>query len=99
MRATSQSGSANPNPNPNANANPNPTLTVTPTLTLTKSSLLCALLGELRAVADADAQAEGRPETKVCRSAGAVGYFAQTPFILNETLRENILLGAPMDEP
>mmetsp|Transcript_19797 Transcript_19797/g.50032 ORF Transcript_19797/g.50032 Transcript_19797/m.50032 type:complete len:884 (+) Transcript_19797:966-3617(+) len=63
-----------------------------------KSSLLCALLGELRAVADADAQAEGRPETKVCRSAGAVGYFAQTPFILNETLRENILLGAPMDE-
>ena len=27
-----------------------------------------------------------------------MGYFAQTPFILNETLRENILLGAPMDE-
>ena len=53
----------------------------------------------VHAVADADAQAEGRPETKVCRSAGAVGYFAQTPFILNETLRENILLGAPMDEP
>ena len=61
-----------------------------------KSSLLCALLGELRAVDDADA--EGGLETIVRRSPGAVGYFAQTPFILNETLRENIVLGAPMDE-
>merc|ERR1719149_151727 len=66
-----------------------------------KSSLLCALLGELRAVADADAgaDAEGRLDVSIVRrSPGAVGYFAQTPFILNETLRENILLGAPMDE-
>ena len=63
-----------------------------------KSSLLCALLGELSAVTDADTNAQGGLETTVRRSPGAVGYFAQTAFILNETLRENILLGAPMDE-
>ena len=64
-----------------------------------KSSLLCALLGELRSVADDDADADdGRAASSVRRSPGAVGYFAQTPFILNETLRGNILLGAPIDE-
>ena len=57
-----------------------------------KSSMLSALLGELRPAADGDGDA-----AKVALT-GAVGYFAQTPFILNDTLRGNILLGAPMDE-
>merc|ERR1719506_3068890 len=52
-----------------------------------KSSLLSALLGELRSVGGAKAGVSGR-----------VGYVAQTAFVLNETLRENILFGRPMDE-
>ena len=56
-----------------------------------KSSMISALLGELRPAA-----ADGE-DSKV-GLAGAVGYFAQTPFILNDTLRGNILLGSPMDD-
>ena len=53
-----------------------------------KSSLLSALLGEVPATTPGSyVQLQGR-----------VGYFAQTAFILNETVRGNILLGAPMDE-
>jgi len=61
-----------------------------------KSSLLSALLGELRPAALAG---EGAKTAVADVSLdGAVGYFSQTPFILNETLRGNILLGTPMDE-
>ena len=61
-----------------------------------KSSLLSALLGEMQpekasAVASAVAPRASLGE-------GRVGYFSQTAFILNDTLRGNILLGAPMDE-
>ena len=53
-----------------------------------KSSLLSALLGEVPATTPGShVQLQGR-----------VAYFAQSAFILNETVRGNILLGAPMDE-
>jgi ABC-type multidrug transport system fused ATPase/permease subunit len=74
-----------------------------------KSSLLCALLGELSPVsptpkpanADASKSAAGAPPGAPggsVRLDGRAGYFAQSPFILNDTLRGNILLGAPYDE-
>merc|ERR1719440_1750988 len=53
-----------------------------------KSSLLSALLGEL------DAEGEG----SAVRLSGRAAYFSQTAFILNDTLRANILLGGPLEE-
>ena len=52
-----------------------------------KSSALTALLGEMRAL-------NGATATLV----GAVAYVAQTPFIMNDWLRGNILFGREMDE-
>jgi len=53
-----------------------------------KSTLLRAILGEVRAVSG-----------DVC-SRGRVAYFAQTPFVTNNTLRNNVLFGSdrPIDE-
>jgi len=53
-----------------------------------KSSILSALLGEMR-------PAGGSAEVKL---GGRVAFVAQSPFILNDTLRENILFGKQMDE-
>ena len=85
-----------------------------------KSSLLCALLGEMKPAAELPPAAEGgkggmgsgppgtsKAEATVAPAGkplgdveldGQAGYFAQTAFILNDTVRGNILLGAPMDE-
>ena len=81
-----------------------------------KSSLLCALLGELQPAAELPASppaGKGELDTVEVKEAAAVpaakpqgevrlegqaGYFAQTAFILNDTVRGNILLGAPMDD-
>jgi len=51
-----------------------------------KSSLLHAIIGELY-------KQSGRAVLN-----GSVGFVAQTPFILNATLKENILFGREMDE-
>lgn len=65
-----------------------------------KTSLLSALLGELVLVNGSDGEVgrmsggEGlQPEL-----GGSLAYFEQSPFILNETVRDNILLGRPLDE-
>lgn len=50
-----------------------------------KSSLLAALLGEMPALAGA------------VTVRGRVAYTAQDPWIQNATLRDNVLLGAPME--
>ncbi|KAJ2724097.1 ATP-binding cassette glutathione S-conjugate transporter ycf1 [Coemansia sp. Benny D115] len=51
-----------------------------------KSSFLSGLCGEMPVVGG-----EGR----VC---GKIGYVSQKPYILNETIRENVLIGAEYDE-
>ena len=76
-----------------------------------KSSLLCALLGELRPASEPATEGSGAPgaapgaaaapaptHAEMVKLEGTIGYFSQTPFILNDTVRGNILLGAPMDE-
>ena len=62
-----------------------------------KSSLLSALLGEMQPE-KASSEAGSIVAPRASLGSGRVGYFAQTAFILNDTLRGNILLGAPMDE-
>ncbi|KAI9354109.1 hypothetical protein DFJ73DRAFT_320268 [Zopfochytrium polystomum] len=55
-----------------------------------KSSLVLALLGELK-----------RLSGKICfvhERAGSVSYVAQTAWLLNATIRDNITMGLPMDE-
>ena len=52
-----------------------------------KSSLLAALLGEMHAT----------PGSSVTRAAASLAYVAQTPFIMNDTLRGNICFGKPLD--
>jgi len=51
-----------------------------------KSSLLAAVMGEMRKVSG-----------ELCRS-GKIGYVAQNSWILNGTVRENILFGLPFDQ-
>ncbi|KAJ3073805.1 Multidrug resistance-associated protein 1 [Podochytrium sp. JEL0797] len=53
-----------------------------------KSSLLSALIGQLKPT---------HPSTRVTFSA-AVGYAPQQPWIMNTSLKENILFGLPMEE-
>ena len=53
-----------------------------------KSSLLSALLGEMHATKG----------SSVTRTPGSLSFVAQTPFIVNETVRENICFGLPLDE-
>lgn len=57
-----------------------------------KTSLLMALLGELPAFS-----AEGE-RLRPWEGAGRLAYAAQEPWILSATLRQNILLGAQLDE-
>ncbi len=40
-----------------------------------------------------------RMPDSVVRVGGRVAYAAQTAFIINETVRENVLFGLPFDEP
>jgi ATP-binding cassette subfamily C (CFTR/MRP) protein 1 len=54
-----------------------------------KSSLVCAMLGEM-------VQTKGTP-VNATRQGLSVSYAAQTPWILNETIRNNILFGEPWD--
>ena len=76
-----------------------------------KSSLLCALLGEMNPVkpkegsagedakeGDKGAADRGEADGAEVKLDGQAGYFSQTAVILNDTLRGNILFGAPMDE-
>lgn len=51
-----------------------------------KSSLLAALLGEMY------------NEGGTVSVAGSTGFAAQDPWIQNATLRDNILMGSPLDE-
>ena len=52
-----------------------------------KSTLIGGLLGEVEASADSNMIMHG-----------SIGYASQTPFILNSTLRDNILFGRPFDK-
>ena len=61
-----------------------------------KTSLLLALLGELPAYASAEMGAADR--LRPWEGAGRLAYAAQEAWVLSATLRENILLGAPLDE-
>ena len=58
-----------------------------------KSSLLLALLGELHSVPDAGAP--GAPRRALC---GRCAYSPQEAWVVNATLRENVLLRRPCDE-
>jgi ABC-type multidrug transport system fused ATPase/permease subunit len=74
-----------------------------------KTTLLYAMLAELggsidpRAKLNGDAESKPEPgsagERGVVRRRGSCAFVPQVPFILNETLRDNILFGAPLDEP
>jgi ABC-type multidrug transport system fused ATPase/permease subunit len=65
-----------------------------------KSSLLAALLGELDPLAVADESSKinppKAPAPPVLR--GSVGYAAQQPWIMNATLRDNVLFGQDFNE-
>ena len=52
-----------------------------------KSTLVNGILDEAQALGN----------SRVTKGAGIVSYVPQTPFIINRTLRENILFGLPMD--
>ena len=56
-----------------------------------KSSLLSAILGEMPRV---DSFVD---LNRVVRIKGSIAYVPQTPFIMNASLRDNILFGAPFD--
>jgi len=69
-----------------------------------KSSLLMALLGELRAVPPATAENKPSlpahlPAAQPLKSScgGRVSYAAQKPWLLSGTIRDNILFGYPLD--
>ena len=68
-----------------------------------KSSLLAALLGEITMLEEDDARGEGEgpPLLRPPRVAvgGRVAYTAQKPWLMNATIKENILFGLPLDEP
>ncbi|CAK0812565.1 unnamed protein product, partial [Prorocentrum cordatum] len=61
-----------------------------------KSSLLQALLGEMERVG-AGGGAAVAPACAVGRG-GGVSYLPQQPFVLNATIRDNVLFGSPPDE-
>ncbi|KAJ7662622.1 hypothetical protein DFH06DRAFT_1471431 [Mycena polygramma] len=61
-----------------------------------KTSMLLALLGEMHFVPSSDANAEDSWFN--LPRAGGVAYCDQTSWVLNETIRNNILFGTPMDE-
>ena len=75
-----------------------------------KSSLLAALLGVMPAVPAAqqsngdDGTAAARNDTDAagCNGSvivrGSIGYTQQDPFIQNATVRDNILMGSPLDD-
>ncbi|KAI9354139.1 hypothetical protein DFJ73DRAFT_959118 [Zopfochytrium polystomum] len=56
-----------------------------------KTTLILALLGELKALA-------GTVQFPGHRAPGSVAYVAQTAWLLNTTIRDNITMGSPMDE-
>lgn len=62
-----------------------------------KSTFLSAILGEVEPVDDTSKVYIPRSEDRK-GSPGFVSYCAQTPWILNSTLKENILFGRPFDE-
>ena len=57
-----------------------------------KSSLLNAILGEMPRVD------ESRDLNSMVHIKGSIGYVPQTPFIMNASLRDNILFGSPFNE-
>ena len=57
-----------------------------------KSSLLNAILGEMPRVD------ESRDLNSMVHIKGSIGYVPQTPFIMTESLRDNILFGSPFNE-
>ena len=57
-----------------------------------KSSLLSAILGEMPKFDDSI------DLNSMVHIKGTIGYVPQTPFIMNATLRDNILFGSPFDE-
>jgi ABC-type multidrug transport system fused ATPase/permease subunit len=66
-----------------------------------KTSLLHALLGEMPATgpaADGDADADADTQSKTSRFlGGAVAYAAQRPWLMQGSVRDNILFGSPLD--
>lgn len=61
-----------------------------------KSSLLSAMLGEMEPINDSTVQ---MPQSDASEgTAGFVSYCAQTPWVVNDTLRGNILFGREYDE-
>jgi len=61
-----------------------------------KSSLLQAILGEMDPVTSASAVS--MPGKNSGNSVGYAAYCAQTPWVVNDTLRGNVLFGRPFDE-
>ena len=57
-----------------------------------KSSLLNAILGEMPKYDDS------MELNNMVHIKGKIGYVPQTPFIMNASLRDNILFGSPFDE-
>ena len=57
-----------------------------------KSSLLNAILGEMPKYDDS------MELNNMVHIKGTIGYVPQTPFIMNASLRDNILFGSPFDE-
>lgn len=59
-----------------------------------KSALLYSMLGQLEAINSIDSQKSPKP----IRVHGSVAYCSQTPWIMNATVKENILFGHEYDE-
>jgi ABC-type transport system involved in cytochrome bd biosynthesis fused ATPase/permease subunit len=57
-----------------------------------KSSLINAILGEM------PKKDNSANINEMIQINGSIGYVPQTPFIMNATLRDNILFGSPYDE-
>ncbi|KAJ6498479.1 hypothetical protein C8R47DRAFT_1212167 [Mycena vitilis] len=62
-----------------------------------KTSMLLALLGEMHFITSPAANTEDESWFNLPR-AGGVAYCDQTSWVLNDTIRNNILFGTPMDE-
>eukprot|EP01113_Clastostelium_recurvatum_P036806 TRINITY_DN5307_c0_g1_i21.p1 TRINITY_DN5307_c0_g1~~TRINITY_DN5307_c0_g1_i21.p1 ORF type:complete len:905 (+),score=158.24 TRINITY_DN5307_c0_g1_i21:503-3217(+) len=72
-----------------------------------KSSLLSALLGELKCISSSSASSSSSSTNIEFNSSSSssfikdgkrLAYVAQTPWIINATLKDNILMGAPYDD-
>jgi ABC-type transport system involved in cytochrome bd biosynthesis fused ATPase/permease subunit len=62
-----------------------------------KSSLLSAILGEMEALENSNVYMPPRKEGNTGRE-NLISYCSQSPWVVNDTLKGNILFGRPYDE-